>query len=80
MPSSSRIYFQNARTQKNQKEYPQHTAQKPGIGFPIARVLAVMSLATGCLVDATVGPYSGKETGETSLLRRLSRVFQREIS
>lgn len=62
-------------TRKNQKEYPQHTAQKPGIGFPIARVLAVMSLATGCLIDATVGPYSGKETGETSLLRRLLKGF-----
>lgn len=67
--------FKMPDTQKNQKEYPQHTAQKPGIGFPIARVLAVMSLATGCLVDATVGPYSGKETGETSLLRRLLKGF-----
>ena len=58
-------------TARNQKVYPQHTAQKPGIGFPIARAVAVLSLATAALTDLAVGPYSGKETGENALLRSI---------
>jgi putative transposase len=69
--------FKMPDTPENQRAYPQHTAQKPGLGFPIARVLGVLSLATGCLLDAAVGPFSGKETGETSLLRRLINSFSK---
>jgi len=69
--------FKMPDTSENQREYPQHTAQKPGLGFPIARVLGVLSLATGCLLDAAIGPFSGKETGETSLLRRLMNGFSK---
>jgi hypothetical protein len=58
-------------TPANQAAYPQHTAQKPGVGFPIARACAILSLATACILDLAVGPYSGKETGETALLRTL---------
>jgi putative transposase len=64
-------------TPKNQALYPQHTAQKPGIGFPIARVLGVISLATGCVMAATMGPFQGKQSGETALLRRLLTFFRR---
>ena len=63
-------------TKKNQAEYPQNPAQKPGIGFPIARAVAVISLTTACVLDAAMGPYSGKETGEPALLRRLLGVFR----
>ena len=59
--------FKMPDTPENQKEYPQHTAQKPGLGFPIARVACIVSLATTCLLDAAIGPFSGKETGETAL-------------
>jgi putative transposase len=62
-------------TPANQAAYPQHTAQKPGVGFPIARVCAIVSLATACILDLAVGPYSGKETGETALLRSLLGSF-----
>jgi hypothetical protein len=58
-------------TKANQAEYPQHTAQQPGLGFPIARLVALLSFATGMLCDLAIGPYSGKETGETALLREL---------
>jgi hypothetical protein len=58
-------------TPANQAAYPQQTAQKPGLGFPIARACAILSLATACILDLAVGPYSGKETGETALLRSL---------
>jgi len=62
-------------TPANQGEYPQHVAQKKGIGFPIVRCVAILSLATACLHDLAVGPYAGKETGETALLRELFDSF-----
>lgn len=67
-------------TPVNQAEYPQHTAQKPGVGFPIARCVAIISLATACVTDLAIGPYSGKETGESALLRSmLETLAPREI-
>jgi hypothetical protein len=62
-------------TPANQATYPQHTAQKSGVGFPIARACAIVSLATACILDLAVGPYSGKETSETALLRSLLGSF-----
>ena len=58
-------------TAANQKAFPQPSAQAPGVGFPLARVVAVISLATGALRDLAIGPYKGKETGETALFRTL---------
>ncbi len=58
-------------TPENQAAYPQPPAQKPGLGFPLLRLVAMVSLATGLLRDAAVGPYAGKEAGETALLREL---------
>ncbi len=58
-------------TPKNQSEYPQQKAQKPGVGQPIARAVAILSLATACVMDLAVGPYKGKETGEPALLRSM---------
>jgi putative transposase len=40
-------------TAKNQSAYPQNTQQKLGVGFPIASVTAIISLATGCVLEAT---------------------------
>ena len=58
-------------TPANQAAYPQNTAQKPGLGFPIVRMVVLLSLATGLLCDMALGPYAGKETGENALLRTL---------
>ena len=63
--------FQMPDTPKNQLAYPQHTAQKPGLGFPIARSTGLISLATGALVNAAFGRYKGKGTGETALFKQL---------
>lgn len=63
-------------TAENQTLYPQSTAQKPGIGFPIARIVAVISYATGAILDLAIGPYAGKGTGEQALLRQLMHVFK----
>ena len=62
-------------TEKNQAAYPSPKTQKKGVGLPIARAAVILSLATACAMDLAVGPYSGKETGETALLRQLLRSF-----
>ena len=41
------------------------------MGLPIARAVAILSLATACVMDLALGPYKGKETGESALLRAL---------
>jgi len=51
--------------------YPQHTAQQEGLSFPIARMVVLLSLATAMIGGMALGPYSGKETGETALFREL---------
>ena len=58
-------------TPENQAEFPQSSSQAEGLGFPIARAVAVISLATAMVHGLALGPYSGKETGETALLRQL---------
>src|SRR5436305_6720900 len=58
-------------TPANQARYPQPEAQRPGIGFPLARVAVLLSLATGACHDLAIAPYAGKGTGETSLLRAM---------
>jgi hypothetical protein len=58
-------------TPKNQAVYPQQKTQKPGCGFPIARILVVFSLSVGTVLEATIGKYEGKLTGENSLFRSL---------
>jgi hypothetical protein len=58
-------------TPENQAEYPQSTSQAEGLGFPIMRAVALTSLATGMVTAMACGPYAGKETGETALLRTL---------
>jgi len=56
-------------TPENQAAFPQQKSQRPGAGFPIARACAVLSLATAAIHDLNIGPYEGKETGESALLR-----------
>src|ERR1700730_5062734 len=58
-------------TEANQAEYPQPTSQAAGVGFPLARFVVLLSLATAMISDLAIGPYSGKETGESALLREL---------
>lgn len=60
----------------NQKAYPQNVTQKPGIGFPIARIAAIMSLSCGAVLDIGICRYAGKGQGEVSLLRQLWDLFR----
>jgi putative transposase len=63
-------------TPANQEVFPQIGEQRPGVGLPLARVCAVLSLATAAVCDLALGPYEGKETGENALLRGLLETFE----
>jgi len=60
-----------ADTPENQEEFPQNPAQAEGVGFPILRCVTRTSMFTGMLFDLACGAYSGKQTGETALMREL---------
>jgi hypothetical protein len=57
-------------TEDNQKAYPQPKAQKKGLGFPIVRLVALLSLRVGAVLDYALSPYQGKQTGEISQFAR----------
>jgi len=63
-------------TPENQAEYPQPDTQKPGLGFPLARLAAVFSLATGAVLDLAIGRYAGKGQSELGMLRTLWDIFR----
>lgn len=58
-------------TSENQEIYPQQNTQQSGLGFPVMRVVVLISLATAMVDGLAFGPYAGKQTGETALLRSL---------
>jgi hypothetical protein len=62
-------------TPENQHTYPQNVAQRPGLGFPIAKIAAVFSLACGAVIDLGICRYAGKGQSELGLLRTLMNVF-----
>src|SRR6516162_3147392 len=64
-------YLSMPDTPENRAVYPQPVVQQPGIGFPMARVTVLLSLATGACHDLAIAPYAGKGTGETALLRQM---------
>jgi len=55
-------------TAPNQQAFPQQRSQKPGCGFPIVRVVALLSLATGLLTAWATGSL---HVHEISLLQSL---------
>jgi len=63
-------------TQANQAVFPQQSAQKPGLGFPIGRLVGVICLSSGTILNAALGSYQGKGSSEQSLLRGLLDTFE----
>ena len=63
-------------TPENQAAYPQVYNQRRGLGFPIARVGALTSLACGAILNLGVCRYAGKGQAEVSLLRQLWDVLR----
>jgi Transposase DDE domain len=63
-------------TPQNQAAYPQPVTQKPGLGFPLARIAAVFSLACGAVLDVGICRYAGKGQSELGMLRTLWDLFR----
>jgi len=59
----------------NQARYPQSASQQEGIGFPIARIAAIISFATGAVLEFAIGAYKGKEASELALIRQFLPSF-----
>jgi hypothetical protein len=60
-------------TPENQAACPQPRTQKPGCGFPSARIVGLFDLISGAVLQAAKGPLS---TSETALFRQLSATLK----
>jgi len=58
-------------TAQNQACYPQPSTQAQGVGFPLARLVGIVCLSTGAVLETAVGPYAGKGQSELDLFRSL---------
>ena len=63
-------------TQENQRAYPQPKVQQPGLGFPLARIGALFSLASGGVLDLGICRYAGKGQSESGMLRAMWSIFR----
>ena len=57
-------------TPDNQELFPQIGGQRPGVGFPIARVCAVISLAAACVYDLAIGSAPAEIRSPTNRSRQ----------
>src|SRR5581483_7522710 len=62
-------------TSQNPHDYSQPDTQKPGLGFPMARIAVVFSLACGAVLDLGICRYAGKGQSELGMLRKLWDLF-----
>lgn len=58
-------------TEQNQSVYPQPNTQQPGAGFPLCRLVGLLNLSGGAVIDVAFGPCEGKGSSEQGLLRKL---------
>lgn len=58
-------------TPANQQAFPQNANQRAGLGFPLARLVAIVSLGNGAVLDWEMGACEGRDTGEQALFRQL---------
>ena len=58
-------------TLENQAVYPQPDSQKPGLGFPLCRLVGIVCLSSGVLLNAAMGHHKGKGCDEQALLRSI---------
>ncbi len=62
-------------TPENQQAYPQPPQQKPGVGFPLARIAAFFSLSCGAVIDLGICRNSGKGNSELGMLRKMWSIL-----
>jgi len=64
-------------TPANQQAFPQSRSQQAGLGFPLARLVAIVSLGHAAVLDWAMGPCRGDDTSEQALLRTLLGALNR---
>lgn len=63
-------------TAANQKIFPQNHEQRPGLGFPLARIVGIIALSSGCVSRWTVSACEGQGTHEQRHLWQLLDGFK----
>lgn len=64
-------------TPANQTAYPQPRSQKPGLGFPLCRIVGLLCLESGAVLNAAMGRYQGTGGDEQTLLRSILDTLER---
>lgn len=62
-------------TPANSAAFGKPRNQRGVCGFPLARFVVLLCLATGAVLEAAVGPWRGKQAGELTLFRSLQDPF-----
>lgn len=60
----------------NQARFPQPSTQAKGVGFPLIRLVGVICLSTGVVLNMAMGQFEGKGRSETDLFRSLLGTFR----
>lgn len=63
-------------TKANAKAFGKPENQTERVGFPVSRVVVLICLATGALLELAIGPYVGKLSGELSLFRSMQGTLK----
>jgi hypothetical protein len=63
-------------TAANQAAYPQSRSQAQGVGFPLARIGVLFSLAVGTVLDLGIRRWAGKFQSELAMLRDMIPMLE----
>jgi hypothetical protein len=63
-------------TPANEAAFGKPRNQRGAAGFPLARIVVLLCLATGAALELAIGPCRGKKTGELSLFRQLQHTLK----
>lgn len=63
-------------TPANQAAYPQPRSQKPGLEFPLCRIVGLLCLESGAVLNAAIGRYQGKGGDGQTLLRSILHTLE----
>ncbi len=64
-------------TPENQEAFPQSRRQAPGVGFPLARLGVLFSLAVGTVLELGIRRWAGKFQSELAMLRDMIPSLQK---
>lgn len=62
-------------TPRNSAAFGKPRNQRGAAGFPLVRIVVLFCLATASVLEAAIGPYGGKKSGELTLFRSMQDPF-----